>query len=158
VFIENIRKIEVWKRLGLPVEGLLFGKILLIAIFGLLQYSHAVQADPHPADYMLPDSSTITIQLFGDEFVSWRETADGYTLLFASDGFLEYAVKDESGDLKPSGVRARNERERTKSDKKFLKKIPKKLWFNPSQAEAMRNKFYRINNIEETPQCINCLD
>ncbi|MDR2580061.1 MAG: hypothetical protein LBC85_03600 [Fibromonadaceae bacterium] len=121
---------------------------IVIALFSivLLQHAHTVPAYPHPADYTLPDGSTITIQLFGDEFVSWRETLDGYTLLFGKDGFLEYAIKDESGDLKASGIRASNKQKRTKAEKKFLDGLPKKLWFSSSQAEAMRNRFQKIFN------------
>jgi len=121
--------------------------ILAIAIAGLLQYAHAVPAYPYPADYTLPDSSTITIQLFGDEFVSWRETADGYTLLFSKDGFLEYAEQDGDGDIKPSGVRARDERRRTAEEKKFLAGRSKKLRYSRSQIEAMQELSIARNNV-----------
>jgi len=124
--------------------------ILAIVIAGPLQYAHAVPADPRPADYMLPDSSTITIQLFGDEFVSWRETADGYTLLFSGDGFLEYAEQDASGDIKPSGVRARNERQRTDAEKKFLNGRSKKLRYSRSQIETMQELRKARNNALES--------
>jgi len=141
-----------------PIFGSSCLGVLIITLAGLLQYAHAVPAYPYPIDYTQPDSSTITIQLFGDEFVSWRETADGYTLLFSKDGFLEYAEQNGNGDIKPSGVRARNELERTEAEKKFLDGLPKKLWFSPSQVKAMRNKLHRTNNIKEVPKCINCLD
>ncbi|GHV43057.1 hypothetical protein FACS1894180_1040 [Bacteroidia bacterium] len=98
----------------------------------------AVPAVPHPVDYLLPDGTTITVQLRGDEHVHWAETTDGYTLLRNSNGFFEYAQKDVQGDLILSGIRAKNVPQRTSADNAFLRQISKGLRFSTSQAAAFR--------------------
>ncbi|MDR2732306.1 MAG: M6 family metalloprotease domain-containing protein, partial [Fibromonadaceae bacterium] len=125
-------------------------KILIIAMAGLLSSVYAVPASPSPGEHTLPDGSTITVQLFGDENVSWRETNDEYTILFNGEGFLEYAVQDESGDLKLSGVRVRHVHERTDEEKKFLEGHRKKLRYSRSQVEAMRELRRATNNAIES--------
>jgi len=122
--------------------------LVIIAVSGLQHNLYAVPAYPNPVDYTLPDGSTITIKLRGDEWVNWRETLDGYTLLVASDGFLEYAEQDEFGDLAPSGVRAR--RERTEEGRRFLTGRQRNLRFSTSQQEAMRElRRIRDNAIDD---------
>ncbi|MCL2028226.1 MAG: M6 family metalloprotease domain-containing protein [Bacteroidales bacterium] len=116
-------------------------KKLLFVLATLLfatQQNFAVPAVPWPVDYELPDGTTVTIQLRGDERLNWRVTPDGYTLLFNSDGFLEYAVQDPIGDLKLSGIRMRNEAERTVQERSFLMNVPKNLRYSSSQVETLR--------------------
>ena len=95
-------------------------------------------AYPYPIDVEQPDGSVITVQLHGDEWVSWQTTLDDYTMLVNGEGELEYAVLDGYGDLQPSGVRARNERERTDEEKRFLQKHSKNLRYSASQINVMR--------------------
>jgi M6 family metalloprotease-like protein len=98
----------------------------------------AVPANPAPGIHLLPDSSEITIRLHGNEWVNWRTTLDGYTILRNADGFFEYAVQDDFGDLKLSGVRARDEAQRTAEDQNFLSKQSRNLRYSNSQIEALR--------------------
>jgi M6 family metalloprotease-like protein len=100
------------------------------------QHVFAVPAYPHPINYKLPDGSEITVQLRGDEWIRWAETSDGYTLLYSSNGFWEYAIQDENGDLKLSGVQAHNPTERTTSEQHFLINLPKGVQYSEAQIET----------------------
>jgi M6 family metalloprotease-like protein len=101
------------------------------------QQIFAVPAYPDLVTYTLPDGTEITIQLRGDEWVNWAETPDGFTLLFSDNGFLEYAVQDEQGDLQLSGIRAHNELQRTVEERIFLMMQPQRLRFSESQVETI---------------------
>ena len=126
-------------------------KLLAIAlILCLIPMSiSAAPAYPHPIDYQLPDGSTVTIQLFGDEFLNWQESEDGYTLLFNSERFLEYAEADEDGDLRLSGVRARNERDRSDGEREFLRNKRRHIRYSPSQREVVKMVNSAVLAIEE---------
>ncbi|MDL2241255.1 M6 family metalloprotease domain-containing protein, partial [Bacteroidales bacterium OttesenSCG-928-K22] len=93
----------------------------------------AVTAYPDPIEYRLPDGNSITIMLKGDECVHWAMTEDGYTLMLNHEGYYEYAIIDEFGDLTCSGIRAKNEIERTADDIAFLSNIQKNLHYSNEQ-------------------------
>ncbi|MDR0436938.1 MAG: M6 family metalloprotease domain-containing protein [Bacteroidales bacterium] len=115
-------------------------KIFLLAFTTVLFVSQnvfAIPAYPYPVNYELPDGSEITIQLVGDEWGNWAVTLDGFTMLRNFDGFWEYAVQNQAGDLELSGVRAHNQSERTTAERNFVAKLSKGLAFSPSQVEAM---------------------
>ena len=121
-------------------------RILAFAFATLLfiwQQVFAVPAYPGIINYKQPDGSEININLLGDEWVNWAVSLDGYTMLFNKDGFLEYAVHDQFGDLKLSGIRARNVPERTLEEQNFLSRQPKGLKHSSSQIEIKR-QFSRI--------------
>jgi M6 family metalloprotease-like protein len=122
----------------------------LFAIATLLspQQVSAVPATPYPIKYQLPDGSEITMQLRGDEYVHWRVSLDGYTMLFNSEGFLEYAVQNPDGDLQLSGIRAHNKPERTAEETNYLSKIPKALTYSAAQIDAIR----QVRNIATQAQ------
>ena len=112
----------------------------LVCCFMLLFCStrvYAVPAYPYPIEYQLPDGSTITILLNGDERVNWAKTIDGYTLMRNQEGFYEYAVLDAFGDLTCSGIRAKNESERTTIDVSFLSGIQKGLHYSNEQIDLL---------------------
>lgn len=102
-----------------------FTWILFSFLIGLL-YTHdtqAVPAYPHPVEYTQPDGSVITIQLKGDERINWAETKDGYTILASRDGFYEYAMLDEQGDLVLSGIRVSPAETRSEEEVGLLKQL-----------------------------------
>jgi M6 family metalloprotease-like protein len=111
---------------------------LILMLFLASSKLFAVPAYPYPIEITQPDGTTLTIMLKGDEFVSWAETSDGYTLLRNSSGYFEYAQKDVQGDLALSGVIAKSVQQRSTADNVFLQKIPKKLGFSVTQAAAFR--------------------
>ncbi|NLA23956.1 MAG: metalloprotease, partial [Bacteroidales bacterium] len=85
-------------------------KFLFLTIFACLfgfisQTSNAAPAKPGLIEFVQPDGSKLNIYLHGDEFLKWASSTDGYTLLFNSEGFYEYAILNQSGDLVPSGIR-----------------------------------------------------
>jgi M6 family metalloprotease-like protein len=135
-------------------------KIVLFLLATLLfttQQTFAVPAVPWPVDYELPDGSKITIQLRGDEWVNWAETSDGFTLLRNSEGFFEYAVLNNYGDLTLSGVKAHNESQRSVNERNFLVGKTRELRFSESQIETrlqlrgMMDDFVR-KSADGTPQ------
>ena len=125
--------------------------IIVFVLCSLPQRICGAPAYPHPVDYTLPDGSVITIQLRGDEFVNWQESVDGYTMLFNSEGFLEYAVEDENGDLKLSGVRARGERNRSERDREILRGAGHRphLRYSPRQIQTLYEANAAMLAVEE---------
>jgi len=94
----------------------LFLTLLVALLVSLSQTNlNASSAYPGLINFIQPDSTKIRIFLKGDEKVKWAETEDGYTILFNSKGFYEYAVIQNNTDLIPSGVVAKNIEERTQN-------------------------------------------
>ena len=128
--------------------------MLVIAQF-VMQQTFAVPAYPHPVNYTLPDGSEITIQLEGDEFASWAVSLDGFTILLNTDGFWEYAIQDQAGNLELSGVRVHNEAERAIAERNFVATLSRELTFSLSQIEtmnefrAMRSNFLQRSEADE---------
>ncbi|MDR1739947.1 MAG: M6 family metalloprotease domain-containing protein [Bacteroidales bacterium] len=120
--------------------------LMLVGIFLSEVVLFAAPARPAPIDYRLPDGSEITITLKGDERVHWAQTPDGYTLLFNKDGYLEYAVADGSGGIKPSGVQAHNAPGRSTNERNFLSKQPKDLRYGKVQVNSM----LQLRNLRQT--------
>ncbi len=122
-------------------------KIIFITLFIITVFSQqliAAPAYPDLVDYELPDGTSINIQLMGDEKVKWAETPDGYSILLNKEGFYEYAILNNNGDLVLSGVRANNLDERSGEENTFLSRIEKNLQFSESQIDAMLNKWEDI--------------
>jgi M6 family metalloprotease-like protein/uncharacterized repeat protein (TIGR02543 family) len=126
----------------------LLSLLLLVALL-LPVNSVAVVAYPHPVEFKLPDGTTITIQLMGDEKVKWAETLDGYSILLNKEGFYEYAMLNESGDMVRSGIRAYNLKERSSSEKAFASGLSKRVTFSKSQVSIMK-QIWEINQKEAT--------
>ena len=112
--------------------------VLLFSLLGQNQTLKAVPAYPHPVEFEQADGSLITILLKGDEKVNWAETPDGYTILVTGEGFYEYAVKDEKGDLTFSGVRVSDVEKRSPREQELLKDLPKGLFYSERQVEMKK--------------------
>ncbi|MCL2681903.1 MAG: M6 family metalloprotease domain-containing protein [Bacteroidales bacterium] len=106
-------------------------------LFFVTQHVFAVPANPTPDNYTLPDGSVITLLQRGDEFVNWVTTLDGFTLLLNKDGFFEYAIQDQAGDLTLSDVRAHNESKRMVEERSFVANLPQGLSYSSFQIETM---------------------
>ena len=67
--------------------------VFLLMVFVQVNSSEAVnepqyvQANPKPADVVLPDGTMLSVVLTGDEVLNYTRTADGYTLFRGDDGF-----------------------------------------------------------------------
>ncbi len=99
----------------------------------------AVPANPNPVEITQPDGTKITVQLKGDEKIKWAQTLDGYSILFNKEGIYEYAVKNEKGDLVPSGVKVKMPEDQTIEEKSLLNKLEKGLFYSKSQVELMHS-------------------
>jgi M6 family metalloprotease-like protein len=117
------------------LKGLLLVTIILL---NTAIEIYAVPAKPDPVKYQLPDGTKIEILLKGDEKVRWAETLDGYSILLNKDGFYEYALLNEKGDMVRSGVRAYNLSQRPNDHKSTLEGLSKKLHFSKSQISIMK--------------------
>ena len=123
--------------------------LLLVILITFSITAQAVPANPKPIDYRLPDGTTITITLKGDEKVRWAETLDGYSVLLNKDGFYEYCILNEKGDMVRSGIRAFNESQRTNQQKSVLTTISKGLGFSASQVSMMK-QVWNVNEKESS--------
>ena len=83
----------------------------------------AVPANPKPATFIQSDGSEITVHLRGDEFFSWFETVDGYTLLRKENGDFVYAELNQFEELIPSRFLASNPNNRTPEKLEFLQNV-----------------------------------
>ncbi|MHB1001028.1 MAG: M6 family metalloprotease domain-containing protein [Armatimonadota bacterium] len=65
----------------------------------------ASPAKPGPIEVIQPNGVKFDAFMKGDEFQGWIEAANGYSIIENKDtGYWEYAVKDDSGQLVPSGI------------------------------------------------------
>jgi hypothetical protein len=49
-----------------------------------------------------PDRTEFTGRIWGDEFIYWMETEDGYRFVQTFDGWFYYATLDENGEYAPT--------------------------------------------------------
>ncbi|MCL2144334.1 MAG: M6 family metalloprotease domain-containing protein [Endomicrobia bacterium] len=84
-------------------------KVFLSAVFissAAVSLSFAEPAYNNPIDFEQPDGTKVTIRLFGDEFYSWAEDSQGYTVLQdAQTKEWVYAEQDANGSLRRTSHR-----------------------------------------------------
>jgi hypothetical protein len=84
--------------------GIFFIVVSLALTFYAAPASWAIPASPFPFKTTLPDGTTIELYQRGDEFLSWVESPEGYTVLKnETTGYWEYAVAVD-GKLVTTGV------------------------------------------------------
>ena len=137
-------------------------KLYLMLLVALLvsvsqNFLNASTAYPGLIKFMQPDSSTIRIFLKGDEKVKWAETEDGYTILFNSKGFYEYAVANSESNIVLSGVLAKDIEKRTPNTKTLLSSVQKHIRYSSSQVSMVKQiwnitKSERDNSSKSFPQ------
>ncbi len=101
--------------------------------------SFAAPANPMPVRFTQPNGSVVTLSLRGDEFLHWAVTIDGYTLLQNRNNGWEYAISKE-GKLHLSGVLATDPAGRNFTEKSFLTKVQKGLFFSQSQVSEIKEQ------------------
>ena len=119
----------------------LFGVSLVFLLMVFIQTNSSeavkgpqfVQANPDPADVVLPDGTVLSVVLTGDEVLSYTRTVDGYTLFRGDDGFYYYAELSDVGDLEMSSIKAANPANRSKREQTFLGKIEARLGYSENQ-------------------------
>ena len=112
---------------------------LLFIIFGLMFVlsgtTFAVKANPNIIKETQPDGTEISIRILGDEFYSWFEDLNGYTIIKdKKTNAWTYAQKNDFGELEPSvnlvgkvKPTQLNTRKSLKDDNKFFKANQKRL-------------------------------
>jgi M6 family metalloprotease-like protein len=114
--------------------------ILIGVILSSVSFSvYATIAKPGPIEFTQPDGTKITILLKGDENVKWAETIDGYSIMFNSGGFYEYAHLNTDNELTLSGIIAKNLDERSASEVEYLSNIEKHLLYSGSQLNILKS-------------------
>lgn len=111
---------------------------LLSAII-CIDYSLAVPARQTPVTMALPDGTTLTVRLLGDEFSHFYTSSDHYILLKAQDDYFYYAEKSPENELRRSAYRARNENQRTPAETAFLASIDKEHLLSLQQEKVYGN-------------------
>ena len=99
-----------------------FSTLFLAFVILATQHIFAVPANPAPTTLIQSDGSEITVHLRGDEFFSWYETTDGYTLLRQENGDFVFATLDQDFELVSTTVLATNPNNRTPKHTEFLQK------------------------------------
>jgi len=124
--------------------------ILLIAVHLSVL---GVSAYPLPVEITQPDGTKITILLKGDEHLKWAQTVDGYSIMRNGSGVFEYARLSSAQDMVPSGIQARNEKERSNFEIQFLNTIPKGLTYSRSQVGALKkiSRMVQKNRMKSAP-------
>jgi M6 family metalloprotease-like protein len=111
--------------------------LLFLLVIFTMQESFASIAYPYPVNVTQSDGSVITVIMQGDEHLKWAKTLDGYTVVYNTSGDFEYGIINTSGDLVPSGIRAKNINARNVIDKNFLNSVPKGLLYSRSQVSIV---------------------
>ena len=111
----------------------------LIGIFIILPISlNAINASKEIVKYEQPDNTTLEVYLFGDEFLHWIETTDGYTLIPGEDNALCYAIINDRNELIASTTIAHNVSARNNEEQTFISTLDKRLKYNKAQLENAR--------------------
>ncbi len=72
-----------------------------------------------------------------DDYISYTETVDGYTILLNEAGEWCYAIR-KGDDLVPSRVKVHEPGQRDEKEIRFLRKLPKHLRYGPSKIQELR--------------------
>jgi hypothetical protein len=105
-----------------------------------------VQASPDTIPLMQMDGTILHIIGYGNIFMNYTETIDGYTIVLNNGGMYEYASLAKNGDLVPAGMIARDPQNRTKKENRKLRKLPKHLRY---QGEVLEKLKKRQQNFDE---------
>lgn len=100
-------------------------------------------ASPEAVTITQPDGSTLTVVGYGNMDVNYTETIDGYTVVKNLLGVYEYATQTTEGDLVPTGVKARENALRTRSEQQFLQMQPTHLKYSDEKVEMLLNRTAR---------------
>lgn len=109
--------------------------IFILVLTCAQQEIKAIPAYPFAVTIQQPDGTDITIHQYGDEFMNYITTEDGYTVVKNALGFYAYAQL-ENGALIPGNYVAKDKAKRSRQEKQFLKGIKKHL--SPASPENVR--------------------
>jgi M6 family metalloprotease-like protein len=90
----------------------------------------AVPATPNPVKVKMPDGTTITVRMHGDEWGNYTTSTDGYLLKRDAAGYFNYAVMGTDGKPVAGSLRAVDETLRSNADRDALAKIDREAVVN----------------------------
>ncbi|MDQ4140536.1 MAG: hypothetical protein M3142_08415 [Bacteroidota bacterium] len=115
--------------------------ILFTPYFVTAQNKQAgVSVSPYSIAIKQPDGSSLRIIGKVDQHIPYTETEDGYTLLKNDQKFYVYAKKGSGGNLKSSGIIAKDASKRSRKEKKILDSIAKHLRYESPYLESIQKK------------------
>lgn len=118
--------------------------IFALLVVGITTNLFAVVAYPYPLEFRQSDNSLLTVQMRGDERVSWGKTTDDYTLMRAKNGDWVYAISNGSGGMIPSTMIAHNPNERSSEELAFIANLDKALFYSKEQISYLK-QLWEIN-------------
>ena len=85
-------------------KSVLMKVLLILLVFVILPvYSlWGMPANPNPFCSFQPDGTKVDLQLLGDEFYSWYENSEGFSIIKNKKDWFVYAQKEVSGGLAPT--------------------------------------------------------
>lgn len=91
---------------------------------------YGIHAPVGPVKLIQPDGATFMAIIFGDEFLNWKETMDGYPIIKnCSDGYYYFAQQSIKGNLEPTSMMVGK-------DKPTALQLTREFWPTP---EAIKN-------------------
>lgn len=93
---------------------------LELLLCGVPGESWGLKADRRPRQVVLPDASSLTIVLHGDEFFHYTTTVDGYMITRKSDSYFYYSSISGNGRETISDIRAHDPGNRGGSERAML--------------------------------------
>ncbi len=83
-----------------------------------------------------------------DDYISYTETVDGYTIVLNEAGEWCYAVR-KGDDLVPSRVKVHDPIYREEAEKRFLEKLPKHLRYGPDRINELKLEKLKLYDYEQ---------
>ncbi len=83
-----------------------FSFIFILSLFSSVLF--AVPATPNPINVQQPDGEMISIRFYGDEFLSFTTSEDGYLIVQDENGYYVYASLTSDRELEPTLIRVQN--------------------------------------------------
>lgn len=135
--------------MNLSVKSLVKRFSALFVMAGAMIDMSAVPAAPYPINVPMPDGTTVTVRLHGDEYGSFVTSTDGYLLMRDSRGYYNYATLDRAGNAVATGVRAVDVERRSAADITMLRSIDRDavVAARAGEVERMRGASPMLRNV-----------
>jgi hypothetical protein len=104
-----------------------------------------LQASPDTIPLRQMDGTILHIIGYGNIFMNYTETVDGYTIVLNNVGLYEYAKLAKNGDLVPGGIVAHDPQDRTKKERRKLRKFPQHLRYQGEMLEKLKKREQNFN-------------
>lgn len=134
-------------------KKILFVVIIVSQLFSFFHLSYAVVADPNQiVEFRQPDGTKFNGRWYGDKFLLWAETEDGYAIIKNfQTGYWCYAIKDIHDSLISSDLIVGKDNPHVASLIPHLKPSLKEF----SRAEQLRQQRNQVLTIESTTGPMN---